>query len=1148
MQCKPTNKPPQLSRKAKLCLLFCLCTGNMVFFSQGVSAQNLALRTPDKVISKTQDSQRLSEFLNELGEMYKVKFIYESGLIDDKVIKSSEKLFSENHDKNQVHIEQLLTDLLSPYQLTFEKVYEDYYVIQKKRAQVKDHKRLEKINNPPAEKNERTNEGGLERISSRMMSKLKIMEQTISGKVTDGENAEPLPGVNVLAKGTTNGTVTDVDGNFRLTVSDDVNTLLFSSIGYVSEEIEIEGQNVINVTLLPDIQSLSEVVVVGYGAVKKSDLTGSVSSISQKEITALPVNNVQQIMQGRAPGVQVIQNSYAPGGGISVRIRGANSILGGNEPLYVVDGFIGGIGLDAINPNDIESIEILKDASATAIYGSRGANGVVIITTKRGAKDTDNINLDVYYGVQQVANTIDVMNARQFAEIANARVMNDGGTELPFPDLNNLPYDTDWKDEIFRTAPIQNYSLSFNGGNETTQYLVSANYFDQVGIVQNTDFSRGTIRANLDKQIGRFKVSNSFQASLIVENDLPEGQDQGPVSLVITDYPTRPVMEEDGSFAQMDIQEYGGFSDPIGNGVAEITQRLSERKTTRLFDMLYGEYEIIEGLKARVSLGVNYSNSRRDGYTKRTIPGTNVNGVASISSSETIDILNENTLSYNKTIDQHAINAVVGFTSQRNEYKFFDAGSRDFVTDVLETGDLSSGAIIDVPNSGGTIWSQQSVLGRINYVLQDKYLFTVTGRYDGSSRVAEKNRWTFFPSFALGWRVNEEAFMDNMSSISNLKIRVSWGQTGNDRIPSYLSQQRLSANTLSSGEQIVVGVAPVNLPSSELDWEVTSQFDLGVDLGFMDERIRITADFYNKKTTNLLAQIQLPLSVGYSSVTQNIGELKNTGIELGLGGDILVNDFKWSIDANFSANANEVTKLKDGNDVFAASLPGGATAGSFHIIREGKPLGSYFGYLWGGLDEAGDITYQDLDGNGTINTDDRTILGDFFPDFIYGLNSNFSWKGIELNVFFQGVEGTELVRLDNFRNANSLTRGYNQFVEAADYWTPENTDAKYPRPRSGINFRGSDEWIEDASYLRLKNLQIGYNLPLSNIGVEWLRSAKVYASGQNLLTLTQYGGYDPEINNFGNSTVGGNADLRLGVDLGSYPSARTFTFGINLGF
>jgi TonB-dependent starch-binding outer membrane protein SusC len=822
--------------------------------------------------------------------------------------------------------------------------------------------------------------------------------------------------------------------------------------------------------------------------------------------------------------------------------------LGGNDPLYVVDGFIGGSGLDAINPNDIESIEILKDASATAIYGSRGANGVVIITTKRGAKDTDNINLDVYYGVQQVANTIDVMNARQFAEIANARVLNDGGTEVPFPDLNNLPYDTDWKDEVFRTAPIQNYSLSFNGGNESTQYLVSANYFDQVGIVQNTDFSRGTIRANLDKQIGRFKLSNSFQASRLTEHDLVEGVDGGPVSLVITAYPTRPVMEEDGSFAQMDIQEYGGFSDPIGNPVAEITQRLRELKTTRVFDMLYGEYEIMEGLKAKVSLGVNYTNSRRDNYTKRTIPGSNVNGVASISSAETIDILNENTLSYNKIFDQHSINAVVGFTSQRNEYKFFDAGSRDFVTDILETGDLSSGAVIDVPNSGGTIWSQQSVLGRINYVLQEKYLFTVTGRYDGSSRVAEKNRWTFFPSFALGWRVNEEAFMADMSSISNLKLRVSWGQTGNDRIPSYLSQQRLSANTLSSGEEIVVGVAPVNLPSSELDWEVTSQFDVGVDLGFMEERIRITADYYHKKTTNLLAQIQLPLSVGYSNVTQNIGELKNTGFELGLGADILVNEFKWSVDANFSANSNEVTKLKDGNDVFAASLPGGATAGSFHIIREGEALGSYYGYLWGGLDEAGDITYQDLDGNGTINTEDRTILGDFFPDFIYGLNSNFSWKGIELNVFFQGVEGAELVRLDNFRNANSLTRGYNQFVEVTDYWTPENTDAKYPRPRSGINFRGSDEWIEDASYLRLKNLQIGYNLPLSNMGVQWLRSAKVYASAQNLLTITKYGGYDPEINNFGNSTVNGNADLRLGVDLGSYPSARTFTFGINLGF
>ncbi len=1105
------------------------------YFSNGSYAQEVAMLS-DRPLQK--EGRMLSSVLSDMEKTYDINFYYNVYDVEEKYVSPDFKVTTAKN------LNESLKEVLEKHSLGFKKVENGYYFIFSTDSD-KLPQKLQKKPLFPAEHGGRK-QSGIQTLEKKSLSFRLSQEKTITGKVTD-ENGEGLPGVNILVKATTTGTVTDIDGNFRLSVPDDAATLVFSSVGYITEEVAISNRAVINLEMSPDITSLSEIVVVGYGAVKKSDLTGSVSSISQEDITALPVNNVQQIMQGRAPGVQVIQNSYAPGGGISVRIRGANSILGGNDPLYVVDGFIGGIGLDAINPNDIESIEILKDASATAIYGSRGANGVVIITTKRGKKDTDNISFDAYYGVQQVANTIDVMNARQFAEIANARVLNDGGTEVPFSDLNNLPYDTDWKDEIFRTAPIQNYSLSFNGGNESTQYLVSANYFDQGGIVLNTDFTRGTIRANLDKQIGRFKVSNSFQASRIVENGLPEGVDQGPVSLVITDYPTRPVMEEDGSFAQMDIQEYGGFSDPIGNGVAEITQRLRERKTTRLFDMLYGEYEIIEGLKAKVSLGVNYSNSRYDGYTKRTIPGTNVNGVASISSSETIDILNENTLSYSKIFGSHSINAVAGFTSQRNENKFFSAGSRDFVTDVLETGDLSSGAVIDVPESGGTIWSQQSVLGRINYVLQDKYLFTVTGRYDGSSRVAEQNRWTFFPSFAVGWRVNEEAFMADMSSISNLKLRVSWGQTGNDRIPSYLSQQRLSANTLSSGEQIVVGLAPVNLPSSELDWEVTSQFDVGLDLGFMEERIRVTADYYHKKTTNLLAQIQLPLSVGYSNVTQNIGELKNTGIELGIGADLLVNEFTWTLEANFSANSNEVTKLKDGNDVFAASLPGGATSGSFHIMREGEPLASYYGYLWGGLDEAGDITYQDLDDNGMINTEDRTILGDFFPDFIYGLNSNFSWKGIEMNIFFQGVQGAELVRLDNFRNANSLTRGYNQFVEVTDYWTPENTDAKYPRPRSGINFRGSDEWVEDASYLRLKNLQIGYNLPISNMGVEWLRSVKVYASAQNLLTITKYEGYDPEINNFGNNRVGGNADLRLGVDLGSYPSARTFTFGINLG-
>ena len=1144
MQYTFKNAPLQRTSAGRLLILFLAIQW---LFCPAVIAQNLALSTA-KTLSPSGPAQTLSEFLNDLGETYHIKFVYDSELIDDKVIRPTvvEHGPADDNEK-QTSLEALLTDVLAPHALVYEKVYDHYYVIRRKGEATRRRETLNRIDHPIQDKSRQAAKQSLQKITSRTLTTMKLLDQTVSGQVTDGETNEPLPGVNVLAKGTTTGTVTDVNGNYRLTVSDEVTTLVFSSIGYTSQEVEVSEQSLINVVLLPDIQSLSEVVVVGYGAVKKSDLTGSVSSISQKEITALPVNNVQQIMQGRAPGVQVIQDSHSPGGGLSVRIRGANSVLGGSDPLYVVDGFIGGVGLNSINPNDIESIEILKDASATAIYGSRGANGVVIITTKRGTKGSDAINFDAYYGIQEVANTIDVMNARQFAEIANARVLNDGGTDVPFPDLNNLPYDTDWQDEIFRTAPIQNYSLSVNGGNENTQYLVSANYFDQTGIVENTDFVRGTVRANIDKQIGRFKISNSFQASRVTEHDIPEGEDKGPVASALSAYPTRPVIE-DGKFAQMDIVEYNGFNDPINNSVAEITQRLREAKTTRLFDVIYGEYELLEGFTAKVSLGVNYANSRRDSYTRRTIPGTNVNGIASISSSETIDILNENIVSYNKTLGAHAINAVAGFTSQRNESRFFNAGSRDFVTDVLETGDLSSGATIDVPNSGGTIWSQQSVLGRINYVLQDKYLVTVTGRYDGSSRVAEKNRWTFFPSFALGWRMSEEPFLADLEGISTLKLRLSWGQTGNDRIPSYLSQQRISSTTLSSGEQIVVGLAPLNLPSSELDWEVTTQTDIGLDLGLVDERIRLTADYYIKNTTNLLAQIQLPLSVGFSNVTQNIGELRNTGIELGLGGDILVNDFRWSVEANFSRNRNEITQLKDGNDVFAANLPGGASAGSFHIIREGEPLASYYGFVEDGLDEAGDITYRDLDSNEVIDNEDRTILGNFFPDFIYGLNSNFSYKGIDVNIFFQGVQGVDMIRLDRFRNANSLTRGYNQLVEVTDFWTPDNTDARYPQPRSGINFRGADTYVEDASYLRLRNLQVGYNLPLATLGVAWLRTLKVYASAQNLLTFTKYTGYDPEINNRGGTTVGGNTDLRLGLDLSSYPSARTYTFGINLGF
>lgn len=1128
--------------------IFCkiLCIGLFFGFCIScypVTAQNKLVVFNDDGAKKTLQSQTaktisLKEVLTRIESKYKVSFSYNSEALEGLFVKETSSKFSDN----RIEFQKKLNQILQVHQLECRKIGEKYYVIRPLSGNQR-VKKLEKKSILPGVG--AFMEKQIFRKPVNRKGALNEVDKTITGKVTS-EEGEPLPGVNVLVKGTTRGTITDVEGNYKIDVPEDAVTLVFSFVGYLTEEIEIGGRTVINLSLIQDIATLSEIVVVGYGSVKKSDLTGSVSSISNEDLTAIPVNNVQQIMAGRAPGVQVIQNSHSPGGGLSVRIRGANSVLGGSDPLYVVDGFIGSIGLESINPNDIESIEILKDASATAIYGSRGANGVVIITTKRGSAGNNFIDFDAFFGFQEVAKTMDVMNARQFAEIANARVLNDGGTDVPFPDLNNLEFDTDWQDEIFRTAPIQNYSLSFNGGDEATQYLVSINYFDQVGIVENTDFARGTVRANIDKQIGRLKLSNSFQASRAIENDIPEGQDKGAVASAISAYPTRPVMEN-GAFAQMDIQEYGGFSDPINNPVAEITQRLRELKTTRIFDLLYGEYEILDGLKAKISLGVNYANRRRDNYTRSTIPGSNINGVASIRNSETIDILNENIITYSKEWGGHTINALAGFTSQRNETKFFEAGSRDFVTDVLETGNLGAGAVIDVPESGGNIWSQQSFLGRVNYVLKNKYLVTVTGRYDGSSRVAEQNRWTFFPSFALGWRIKEEPFMLNATNISSLKLRFSWGQTGNDRIPAYLSQQRISSSTLSSGEQIVVGLAPVNLPSSELDWEVTTQTDIGLDLGLLEERIRITADYYIKNTTDLLALVQLPLSIGFSNVLQNIGELKNTGFELGVGADLLVNAFKWTVEANVSANRNEVTKLKGGNDVFAANLPGGASAGSFHLIREGEPLASYFGFIEDGLDDDGNITYKDLDNNDIINNEDRTILGDFFPDFIYGINSNFSWKGFDLNIFLQGVQGADMIRLDRFRSANSLTRGYNQLVEVTDFWTPENTDARYPRPRSGINFRGSDAFVEDASYLRLRNLQLGYNLPVSDMGLKWLRSAKVYASAQNLFTVTDYSGFDPEINNLGNNTIGDNADLRLGLDLSSYPAARTFTFGVKLG-
>ena len=968
---------------------------------------------------------------------------------------------------------------------------------------------------------------------------------TVTGKVT-GENAEPLPGANVIVKGTTIGTVTDVDGIYSVSVTGENAALIVSFVGYLSEEIPVNGRTEINISLMPDLSTLSEIVVVGYGTVKKSDLTGAVSSVKPEELTALPAINAVQGLTGRAAGVQVIQNSGAPGGNISVRIRGGNSLQGNNEPLYVVDGFPISGGPTAINPNDIASIEVLKDASATAIYGSRGANGVVIITTKGGKAGKGRVDVESYYGFQEVINRMDMLNAEQFAMIANERAANDG--DAPFftdEEIQSFGEGTDWQEEIFRTAPIQNHVVTFSGGNEQTTYSVSGSWFDQEGIIIGSEYQRGSLRANLNHRFNdRLTFTYSSILSRINSNQINNDNGSrgvGVLSSALLAPPMLPVRDEEGNYT--DPAQFAFSPGVAENAVAQALELLNENNVNSVLANTSLNYELLEGLSFKVSLGIESISTKRDVFSP-TIFKTSPTGDATTSFFRRTNLLNENILTYTRSFNDHDLTFTGGFSYQTERNTNNASGSTGFTNNTLENNRLQAGDTPKIPTSSVTEWTIASWLGRVNYTLKDKYLFTVSVRADGSSRFGESNQWGVFPSGAFAWRLSDEQFIKNVSAVSNLKLRTSWGQTGSTAVAPYQTLNTLNSTLVVFNDEFFTGFAPGNrLPNPDLKWETTTQFNIGVDLGLWDERIRFSVDYYVKNTDDLLATVPLPTSVGFVNVTQNVGEIKNQGIELALGADILVEELKWTVDANLAANTIEAVSLAGGSDVFGARLANPLQT-SINIVREGEPVGAFFGFVEQPLlDENGQIQYVDQNGDDIINNDDRVIIGNPNPDFIFGLNSNFSYKNFDLNVFIQGVQGVDIFNFNAAQHANSFNFGINQITDILNRWTPENPDpaAAYPAVSVNTQFRESDRFVEDGSFVRLKNIRLAYNLPLEN--VKWLQRAQVYVSGQNLLTLTDYSWFDPEV-----STRGGGSSISQGIDQFGYPTTKTYTLGVQLGF
>lgn len=987
---------------------------------------------------------------------------------------------------------------------------------------------------------------------------LYAQEFSVSGTVTDYTTGEPLPGVNVILQGTTTGTVTDVDGRYQLAVPDGNATLIFSSVGFTSEEVALANRTVVDLKLMQDIQSLSEVIVVGYGVQRKSDVTGAVSSVSAAEINEIPTLGATQALQGRAAGVAITSSNGEPGANPRIRIRGGTSINASSNPLYVVDGFA---GATPPPPGDIASIEILKDASATAIYGSRGANGVVLITTKQGKTGKTKIELLSTYSIQEVGNKLDLLNGEQFADLMNEIYMDDR-----YPDTGSYGAGTDWQDEIFRRGSLQNYQLSASGGSENMNFYASLNYFGQDGIIINSDYSRLSALTNLDfKASERVKVGTKLLVNRSTQNGVRTQETSGGaagagvIGSALRFSPILGIFDENGLYTRSDV------GDPIDNPVAVATQRENESVNDLFQGNVYAEVDLFEGLNFRTTLGIQTNNIRTGIFVPTTLnEGSNTGGTGRIVSEKNTNIINENYLTYNKTFNEkHTLGVMTGYSYQSSRQEDWAAENRDFISNAFSYWNLGGGSSYQSPSSGLTDWVMSSFYGRLNYNFSDRYLLTFTGRYDGSSRFGADNKWAFFPSGAFAWNVMEERFMqDILKPVSNLKIRASYGVTGNTEIGSYQSLARFSPSFTVIGGVPVNSVRPTEVPNPSLSWESTEQTNAGVDLGLVNNRINLTVDYYYKKTVDLLYRLPLPPYSGYSSSLQNVGSLENKGWEFSLSTINTEGDFEWTTDFNITFNRNKILTLPQG-EIIESGVPGHLLNTQSHILREGEPVGSFYGFIYDGIYQEGDnfdtepgkspgdVKYRDINGrdenneltgapDGVVNNDDRTIIGNPHPDFTFGFNNDFKYKNFDLNIFFQGSVGNDMLNLTRME-LEWMSGKSNASITALDRWTPTNTDTNIPRASINNSNAVSTRWIEDGTFFRLKNISLGYNLPASVAEQFKISSLRLFISAQNLLTITDYTGYDPEVSYRDNNR-------NLGLDYGSYPNVKSYTVGLNIGF
>lgn len=1084
------------------------------------SAQN---NKQDSWVTIHKEFISLADLFKSIKKQTGFTLFYSNAVLDD-----SEKM---KFNSGKVRLDDLLTEVLNPKNIAW--IYKDQFIILQKKTIVVP-----------------VRSSGV--MNAAIVQQVFVAQVIISGKVVSSEG-NPIAGASVQVKGSQQGTTTKADGTFELQVDNRNVTLIVSYVGYEKQEIAVGNNTNLTIVLAQSVTQLNDVVVVGYGTQSKKDLTGSVSQIKTQALESTPVYDVGEALKGHSSGVQVTNNSGAPGSRIQVRIRGGNSMIGNNTPLYVVDGFPVTGGIDFLNPSDIESINILKDASATAIYGSRGANGVVIITSKRGRKGQKGmVSVSAYYGQQQVAKRYKVLDPKQYAIVANEWMKNSGLQPYFNVDEVKMP-GTDWQDVIFRTAPIQNHTITFSGSSEKTRYALSANYYSQEGIIINSGIKRGSLRLNLDHDIKDW-LSLSVNLNLSRREQFTVPVDNGSrgntvFTGALSAPPTLPPYDANGQYTRIE-QQYP-FVDPtdMRNPLLYSSPWKNRTLTNSVLENTALVVKIMEGLSFKTLLGVEYENAAGDAFTPIIFP--NDKGSASSTQSYMSSFLNENTINYTKKFaNAQSLDFTGGFTYQTNMNKSSGISVSGFPNNITENYSLGSAATINPPSSSISEWKLASWLGRVNYSINSKYYITASVRADGSSRFGKDNKWGVFPSGAVAWRISDELFMKSIKFVDNLKLRASYGITGNTALSPYQSLDRLSAvRYIDVGQTESIGYAPSGIANSKLRWETTGQLDIGFDLGIMNDRVGVTFDYYKKNTSNLLASVPLPPSVGFGSILQNIGEIQNEGVEFSVNADILTKGFKWDVSGQISANKNKVIKLAGDKDIISTGFISGLSG--YNIARVGLPLGMFYGYIEDGLDDKGLIKYVDINKDGTINPLDRVIMGNPNPDFMFGFNSNFSYKNFDLNIFLEGVQGNDIFFQTAYTSLNSFQRGQNQLADMfGNYWTADNPNphAKYPKISAGTQMLASNRFIEDGSYLRVKTLQLAYNIPVQSIGTPWLSRVRIYVKANNLFTLTNYIGLDPDVNTTGNDSQDVGSRLVVGTDTDGYPNARIYAAGIQIDF